>query len=209
MQREIRMERLNTPTCGDWQAIVGKIIDYVRRLDRRFYSIRAIGTGSNYEGTSIKGSDFDLMFVIYDLSIESPSSCRFTSVVALVDPSSPINITVLGQGKYTMDAQGGMYSLIMINVKKLPASQDYLGAKNKSFCLFRKNTFCQQVKLKPPARGSTCLIIYYFRSILDSWRGSVFLSVTFVLMGKGVQRAPFLPNVTRSDSDLSPLQSDF
>lgn len=108
-----------------------------------------------------------------------------------------------------MDAQGGMYSLIMINVKKLPASQDYLGAKNKSFCLFRKNTFCQQVKLKPPARGSTCLIIYYFRFILDSWRGSVFLSVTFVLMGKGVQRAPFLPNVTRGDSDLSPLQSDF
>lgn len=161
MQTEIRMERLNTPTCGDWKAMVGEIIAYVSRLDRCFYSIRAIATGSNYEGTSIKGSDFDLMLVIYDLSIESPSSCRFTSVVPLVDSSSPINITVLGQGKYTMDAQGGMYSLIMINAKKLPASQDYLGAKNKCFCLFRKNTFCQQVELKPPARRE-----YFFNYLL-------------------------------------------
>ena len=56
---------MKTKALECWQPIVKAIVDYVKRTDDRFASLRTFPTGSYYEGTKVKEpNEFDLMLVI-------------------------------------------------------------------------------------------------------------------------------------------------
>lgn len=61
---------MKTKALECWQPIVKDIVDYVKRSDDRFASLRTFPTGSYYEGTKVKEpNEFDLMLVMEDLPI--------------------------------------------------------------------------------------------------------------------------------------------
>ena len=70
-ERNVKTRReMKTKALECWQPIVKEIVDYVKRTDDRFASLRTFPTGSYYEGTKVKEpNEFDLMLVMEDLPI--------------------------------------------------------------------------------------------------------------------------------------------
>ena len=70
-ERKVKTRRqMKTKALECWQPIVKAIVDYVKRTDDRFASLRTFPTGSYYEGTKVKEpNEFDLMLVMEDLPI--------------------------------------------------------------------------------------------------------------------------------------------
>ena len=70
-ERKVKTRReMKTKALKYWKPIVKAIVDYVKRTDDRFASLRTFPTGSYYEGTKVKEpNEFDLMLVMEDLPI--------------------------------------------------------------------------------------------------------------------------------------------
>ena len=70
-ERKVKTRReMKTKALECWQPIVKAIVDYVKRTDDRFASLRTFPTGSYYEGTKVKEpNEFDLMLVMEDLPV--------------------------------------------------------------------------------------------------------------------------------------------
>ena len=70
-ERKVKTRReMKTKALKYWKPIVKAIVDYVKRTDDRFASLRTFPTGSYYEGTKVKEpNEFDLMLVMEDLPV--------------------------------------------------------------------------------------------------------------------------------------------
>ena len=109
-ERNVKIRReMKTKALECWQPIVKAIVEYVKRTDDRFASLRTFPTGSYYEGTKVKEpNEFDLMLVMEDLSIRYTGyRIRGTSVIFYINGyigdmntgNSAIDYTPLGEYK--------------------------------------------------------------------------------------------------------------
>ena len=72
-ERKVQLsQKRKSEALSYWEPIVDCIINYVKRNDDRFASLRRFGSGSYYERAKVREpNEFDLMFIFQDLTATS------------------------------------------------------------------------------------------------------------------------------------------